>query len=242
MESLYLETNPFTIFNGEHWIWLMYGVLSTIFWIRLGRKAPTQVQKQRVALWMGLLGVVAWVYSDLVMFATGQAKSQSVIPFHLCYVLNLALPYIFWKGRIELFDWIYPIVIAGCLQALFTPDLSQGFPHYYNIRYWFVHVALVQYAFFAIFVFDFRPTFMGIFKCILAINLYALCLVPINWLLDTNFLYIRYPAKGSIMEMLGPWPQYLFALEGLMFVFFLIVYLPFGLTPKKQHAQQTIQP
>jgi hypothetical protein len=78
MESLYLETNPFTIFNGEHWIWLMYGVLSTIFWIRLGRKAPTQVQKQRVALWMGLLGVIAWVYSDLVMLPTSIVYARFV--------------------------------------------------------------------------------------------------------------------------------------------------------------------
>ena len=239
MEYLYLDNKDFSVFNTEHKIWLLYAVFSTIFWIWAGRKAPTTQQKQRVALIMGMVAVVVWVYANIVMVVTHQVKAQSVLPLHLCYFLNLLLPYMFWKSRLEWLDWAYPIIMAGCLQALFTPDLSQRFPHYYNVRYWFVHVALVQHVFYAIFVYGFRPTFKGVFKCILALNVYALCLVPINWYLDTNFLYLREPAKGSVMELLGPWPQYLLAIEGLMLVMFTIVYLPFLLI-KKQDAPTAI--
>ncbi len=227
MEYLYLDNKDFSAFNTEHKIWLTYAILSTLFWVWAGRKAPTIHQKRRVALIMGMIGVVVWVYANIVMLVTDQVKAQSVIPLHLCYFLNLLLPYMFWKNRMDWLDWAYPIIIAGCLQALITPDLSQRFPHFYNVRYWFVHVALVQHVFYAIFVYRFRPTFKGIFKCMLALNVYAICLVPVNWLLNTNFLYLREPAAGSLMTVLGPWPWYLVAIEGLMLVLFTVVYLPF---------------
>lgn len=238
MEYLYLDNKDFSAFNTEHKIWLLYAVLSTVFWIWAGRKAPTAQQKRRVALIMGLIGVVAWAYSVIVMGVTHQVKAQSVIPLHLCYFLNLFLPYMFWKNRLDWLDWAYPIIMAGCLQALFTPDLSQRFPHYYNVRYWLVHTALVQHVFYAIFVYQFRPTFRGVLKCALAINVYAICLAPVNWLLNTNFLYLREPAAGSLMTVLGPWPWYLVAIEGLMLVFFTVVYLPF-LRIKNQDAPTT---
>lgn len=227
-KACYAPATGFYAWNQEHWIWLLYGLVSTIFWITFAKRAQEHHQP-KIGLWMGLVGVISWVYSVLVMFATDQAPAQSVIPLHLCYFLNLLLPFILWKRWMHWMDWIYPIVIAGCLQALFTPDLTQPFPHYYNVRYWLVHIMLIQSVLFAIFVYGFRPTPAGIIKCIVAMNAFALFVTPFNLLLDTNFLYLREPAPGSIMEVLGPWPQYIFVLEGLMIIFFGVVYLPFGI-------------
>jgi hypothetical integral membrane protein (TIGR02206 family) len=227
MEILYAPNTDFKPWSGEHSFWLMYALLSAVCWIYIGRNA-TEHQKQRIGLWMGLVGIVAWVWSVLVMILSDQVKAQSVVPLHLCYFLNLLLPIILWKKWLHWLDWIYPIVMAGCLQALFTPDLDQTFPHYYSVRYWLVHSALVQSMLYAIFVYQFRPTVKGIFKCMIGLNVYALIVTPVNLALDTNFLYLRNPAPGSIMEWFGPWPQYLIALELLMGVLFAVVYLPFG--------------
>lgn len=231
MELLYLDNQDFRVASMEHYAWLLYTVAGALFWIRLGRRAPTEDAKRTIALYMCLTGVVFWVYASCVMIAIGNAPLQSLIPLHLCYFLNLLFPLLIWKKRIAAFDWIYPIVMAGCLQALFTPDLDQTAPHYYNLRYWFVHAGLIHTMLYVIVVFGFRPTFMGIFKCILAINVYSFMVIPINYLLNTNFLYLREPAKGSIMEALGPWPWYIIYIELLMFVFFAVVYLPFAMSP-----------
>lgn len=229
MESFYAPNTNFTAWNAEHSFWLFYGLASAAFWIYFGHKA-TEHQKRKIGLWMGMIGIAAWVWSVVVMIVSHQVKAQSVVPLHLCYFLNLLLPIILWKKWFHWLDWIYPIVMAGCLQALITPDLNQAFPHYYSVRYWLVHTALVQNLLYAIVVYQFRPTFKGIFKCMVALNLYALAVTPVNLLLDTNFLYLRTPAPGSIMEWFGPWPQYLIALEVLMLILFTVVYLPFGIT------------
>jgi hypothetical integral membrane protein (TIGR02206 family) len=230
MESLYIENNSFTPFNFEHYIWLAYGVLSTIFWIWLGRRATSDAEKRKIALYMCLVGVVAWIWCNVVMFGTGQGKAGTALPFHLCYFLNFLFPILYWTHRTHWLDWLYPIVMAGCLQAFITPDLTQSFPHYISVRYWLVHTALIQSMLYAILVYGFRPTAKGILKCFLFMNAYALFVTPINLVFDTNFLYVREPAKGSAMELMGPWPQYLIVIEGLMLVLFTVVYLPFWIT------------
>jgi hypothetical integral membrane protein (TIGR02206 family) len=230
--SWYITQNDFRAFGTEHWVWLGYAVFSTIIWIRMGRQASTDAAKRRIGLLMCLIGVAAWIWANAIMFLSDQMKYQSCLPFHLCYTLNLVLPYVVYK-RPDLMDWFYPIVMAGCVQALITPDLDDTFPHYFSVRYWLVHTALVQAPLYAIWVYGFRPTARGILKCALFVNLCGICMIPINWIFDTNFLYLREPAPRSIMEVLGPWPWYLFSLEVLLFVFFTIVYLPFG-WPKRQ--------
>jgi hypothetical integral membrane protein (TIGR02206 family) len=226
--SWYITKNDFRAFDGEHYFWLGYAVVTTLFWIWLGRRAKTDAAQQRIGFIMCVIGIFAWVWANAIMAASDQMKWQSCLPFHLCYFLNLTLPFVVYYRRLDLMDWVYPIVMAGCLQALFTPDLDDTFPHYFSVRYWLVHTALVQALFYGIAVYGFRPTARGILKCALFLNVYALCMVPINWVFGTNFLYIKEPAPHSIMESLGPWPQYLIWLEVLMFVFFVIVYIPFG--------------
>jgi hypothetical integral membrane protein (TIGR02206 family) len=198
-----------------------------MLWIMLGRKARTALQQQRIGLAMTCVGTFSWLYAEALMFGTDQAPVQSTVPLHLCYFLNFLLPVMVWLRSFKIFDIVYPIVMAGCLQALLTPDLTQAFPHYTNIRYWLVHITLVQSVLYAIFVYRFTPTPWSILKCALFLNLYALFVVPFNWWLDTNFLYLRAPARGSLMEWFGPWPWYLLHLEWLMLVLFTVVCAPF---------------
>jgi hypothetical integral membrane protein (TIGR02206 family) len=226
--SWYLTDNGFHAWMPEHLAWLGYALVSTLLWVWWGRRAATDQARRRIGLAMCLVGVAAWVWANGVMALSGQLRVQSSLPFHLCYFLNLALPVVLWRRDWERLDWVYPIVMAGCLQALFTPDLDDLFPHYFSVRYWLVHTALVQVPLYAIFVYGFRPTWQGIFKCAAFLNVYALCMIPVNWALGTNFLYLRAPAPRSIMEKMGPWPYYLLGLEVLMFVLFALVYLPFA--------------
>lgn len=227
LTDLYVSNNTFLAWNTEHLAWLSYAILSTLFWIGWGRKAHTQSKKQQIGLLMMLVGFSAWLYAQGWMFGTDQAPYQSVVPLHLCYFFNLLLPLMVWRKWYPVFDVVYPIVMAGCLQALLTPDLTEGFPHYTNLRYWMVHIALVQSVLYCIFVYNFRPTWKSIFKCILFMNLYALFVCPFNFWLDTNFLYLRRPAPGSMLESMGEWPWYLINAEWLMLVLFTIVCLPF---------------
>lgn len=226
--ALYQPNQDFLVWSSQHWGWLIYAAASTFFWIFWAKRARTEAEQQQIGWWMACIGLLGWAYSEVMMVAFGQFDLSSGLPLHLCYFLNFVLPIMVRSRSFEWFDWTYPIVMAGCLQALLTPDLKSGFPNFFNFKYWLVHIGLVQCALFCIFVYGFRPTFRGIFKCLFALNIYAAVVSVFNFLLDTNFLYLRQKPPNTILDNLGDGVWYILGLELMALVLFFLVWLPFG--------------
>ena len=233
MEVLYAPDMSFTPQSTQHGYWLLYAVISTIFWLYLGKVAKTPEEEQKIGWYMGSIGLLSWVYSEVMMLTFNPWETMSGLPLHLCYFLNFVLPLMVKRRSFEVFDWVYPIVMAGCLQALLTPDLKSSFPNHFSIKYWLVHIGLVQCALYAIVVYGFRPTFKGIFKCLLGFNIYAAIVWCFNRVLDTNFMYLREKPPGTILDSLGEYPYYIFGTELLALALFFVVWLPFGVRKNK---------
>ncbi len=230
IESVYIPNAEFAIWSVQHLMWLLFAGVSTGFWVYLGRKAKTEQAQNRIGMYMTLLGVGAWILAEILMPLHGQWETQSGWPLHLCYFLHFVMPLMLLWRSYAIFDVVYPILMAGCFQALLTPDLMSGFPHFHNLRYFLVHIALVQSGLYAIFVFRFRPTFRGIFKCLLFINVYAVIVSGFNWILNTNFMYLRAKPPGTVLDLFGEWPSYLLGAEFLALTLFFIAWLPFSRT------------
>lgn len=87
-------------------------------------------------------------------------------------------------------------------------------------------VLMVLYA---VFAFGFRPTLRSVGIVVLFLGIYTLAMAGVNLLLDSNYLFLcRKPEGASIMDFLGPWPIYVFALIGIAIVACFVCYLPFA--------------
>jgi uncharacterized membrane protein YwaF len=63
---------------------------------------------------------------------------------------------------------------------------------------------------------------------------YATVIAPLNWLLGTNFLYLRHkPYGASLIDYLGPWPWYIASLALIAIVSFVVWWLPFGVLERR---------
>jgi hypothetical integral membrane protein (TIGR02206 family) len=223
--AFFEDNKNFEVWNAEHFIWLGLGVISWIFWINLGKKQADLQGQIRVAKWMTALPILCWFYFLIVILLNKSWNWSNVIPFHLCYFLNLLMPLVVVARKKWLFDGIYFWVMAGCLQALLTPDLETAFPGYFSIKYWPVHLALIGSVLYAIFVYKWKPKYVGIYWALIGGNLFVGFLTIFNKWLGTNFMYTELPAKGSILEKLGE--HYLLASQPLALLLFHVVYLPF---------------
>jgi hypothetical integral membrane protein (TIGR02206 family) len=125
-------------------------------------------------------------------------------------------------------------IIAGTSQGVITPDIAEGFPSFDYFRYWTVHLGLLTIIFYATFVLKMRPKFKSVLKSFVALQAYALIMMGVNYVLNSNYSYLnRKPEVASVLDYLGEWPFYLLAMEALMLPYFLLIYLPFYLSNKR---------
>lgn len=161
------------------------------------------------------------------------------LPLHLCNIVSLLLPlFAFYRKQ-----WIYEIllfwILAGTSQAMITPDLINGFPHYHFLKYWIVHAGLVIFILYATFVFGMRPTVKSIFKSFVALQGYFLLMLLVNKGLGSNYFFISHkPEQGSLLDYFGDWPYYILVSELILFPYFFLIYLPFHLARKRVISQK----
>lgn len=79
-----------------------------------------------------------------------------------------------------------------------------------------------------------RMTFRGSFIAFGAVQIYALCAIPANYMLGANYGFLNAkPAHASLFDVLGAYPYYLGSLEIVAIVLFLVCSLPFYILKSK---------
>lgn len=219
----------FVNYSAEHFGWLLAAAASMAFWIYLGRRVGSDRAQRQVGLAMSLIPIAVWATANIHMLnGAAPVRLDLVLPFQVCYFLNLLMPVMLWRRSYPIFEVAYFMVMAGCIQALLTPDFPQSFPNLMNIRYFFIHIGLAQSILFAIFVYDFQPTWAGLRKSLLWANAYLVFAACLNLALDTNFMYLcRKPPTATLLDLFGEWPWYILGGELLALVLFAVVMLPF---------------
>ena len=227
-----MDTEPgFVNYSAEHFWWLLAAAASMTCWIYLGRQVVSENAKRRIGLAMSLIPVFVWMSANIRMLSgVAPVRLDLVLPFQVCYFLNLLMPVMLWRRSYAIFEVAYFMVMAGCIQALLTPDIPQSFPDLMNIRYFFIHIGLAQSILYAILVYGFQPTWTGLGKSLLWANIYLVFAAFLNLALDTNFMYLcRKPPTATLLDLFGEWPWYILGGELLALVLFTVVMAPFSI-------------
>lgn len=226
------------MFGIQHLLAMFFFASLGYILIVIAKKWSFEVQVKVSVVISYLLSFTLITWTLLKIYLNGFNVKED-LPLHLCNVVSILLP-IFAITRKK---WMYEILIfwilAGTTQAIITPDLINGFPHYHFIKYWIVHCGLVIFILYMTLVFSMRPTLRSIFKSFLALQVYFLLMWCVNWIFDSNYFFItEKPEHGSLLDYLGDWPYYILVAELILFPYFFLIYLPFHLTRKKVISQK----
>ena len=169
---------------------------------------------------------------------------QRMLPLHLCSALVWLSVVMLYTNSKRIYEYVYFLGIAGAAQALLTPEAAQyGFPHYRWCQTFLSHAILVTAPMYMTVVEGFRPDWRSYFRTILATNVYMLFVGLVNWLVGGNYLYIaRKPDIPTLLDLLGPWPVYILAMEAIGLTLCLLLYLPFAfkdrMSENRLHQQE----
>ena len=231
-----IAENTFEMFSRAHWeaIVALFFVIVLLYFSK--KKWSFQPQKLRriERIFAGSLLIMDVLYY-IWLFQAGRWNVSNSMPLELCSISLAMTIILLWTGNKHVYDFVFYAGIGGALQAVATPVLDMGFPHFRYFHFFYTHIGIVITALYFTWVKGYRPTFKGIIKTMVALNVLLPIVFAINVFLQGNYMFLRMkPANGSILDFLGPYPWYILSLEVVAFSTFVVLWLVFR--KKEEHA------
>ena len=240
-----MPTSEFQFLGVPHIVVLALTIALPIALSVLVRKVDSPVMTNAICYLLGAILIVneigVWVYR-MATVQSFRIFVQSHLPLHICGVALFIVVLVLLRRNQTLYEIGYFWGIVGTLNAVLTPQLEVGFPHYRFIQYFIVHGGIVVSVLFATWGLRMRPTFKGLLRSFLLANFYMVVIAVVNLFLKSNYMFICEPPDTKSPFFFAPWPWYIPILDGVAFVLFFLVYSPFligdwlrSLSPKNNH-------
>lgn len=220
---------PFQPYSSEHLMAIACGALVTAGLLLAGKRGGAA---RRLATAVLAFSNLAAYPLNLAAWLThgGNPPLENILPLHLCDIAAITAGFALLTKRPAFCALTYFWGLAATAQALLTPALGVGFPNWPFITFFIQHFAIVGAALYLPIVDGWRPRRplwsdpLRVYGWSVA---YLVFVFMVNRLLETNFGFAsRPPDNPSLIDHLGPWPWYLFSMQGIALALFLLLALP----------------
>ena len=219
----------------EHLLPICIAIIGCTWFIK---HAKTKLEIKQQKKWIHFFAIfVSLTVAVFHLYKIGQGgyDISTDLPLYLCSLLALIIPVFTYYRKYWMFEILVFWIIAGTTQGVITPDIAEGFPVFDYFRYWIVHLGLLIIIFYFIFVFNMKPKLKSVFKSFLALQVYLVLMIGLNYLLKANYSYLnKKPESASVLDYLGDWPYYILVIQGVVIPLFLLIYLPFYVSERRR--------
>jgi hypothetical integral membrane protein (TIGR02206 family) len=232
--AIFSDNFTFSIGSNEHLFVVLLFAIGGFFLIYFSKNYLNKQLQERVGILFAYTLSATVIIWSLTKIYLGTFNIQTDLPLNLCNLVALAAPILTVTKKKIYFELFFFWVMAGTLQAVFTPSLEHSFPHYDYFKYWHVHAGLVIFILYITVIYNYRPTFKSVLRSFYGIQIYLVLMLFINYYLGSNYFFLNAkPNSGSLLDYFGDWPNYIFVAELIMIPFFSLFYLPFYFARKK---------
>jgi hypothetical integral membrane protein (TIGR02206 family) len=201
-----------------------------LVWI--GRR-QTESQARRLGRILGL--VTAVIYASVLIYTMIPPSVDRSVPLRLTDLATVAAAYALWSQR----HWAYALTYYWGLvlstQALISPVLkSPDFPHYEFLAFWAIHLLVVWAAIYLTWGRGMRPTWRSFRFVVVVTAVWAAVTFTFNRVAGTDYGFLNgKPATASLLDVLGPWPVYIFTAATLIVIVWALMTWPWELTRRR---------
>ncbi|AOV07724.1 TIGR02206 family membrane protein [Sporosarcina ureilytica] len=221
--------STFIMFSSSHVIAIITIIFSVLLVLLFSKRGAINRQHEQWFQRIFALSLLAteWLYYVWMTITANWNVSHS-LPLELCSISLYVAIVLLWTNHRKLYPFVFFAGVGGALQAIVTPDLELGFPHFRFFHFFYTHGGIILTAFFFTWIKGHRPTLKGIIQTIIAINAIAVLVYLINIIVNGNYMFLKIkPKNGSLLDYLGSYPWYLLSLEGIALITFLLMWLLF---------------
>ncbi len=219
-----------SILSPEYFVPLGLLVVATVLLCVAARRAPGPWIRA-VAPIIAFTIVVAELSWQPYVLANHSWSVATSLPVQLCDVGGfVAAAALLWR-HLVLVEVAYFWGLGGTLQAVLTPDLQDHhFPSFPYVQFYVTHDLVILAALFLVVGLGLLPRPGAVRRIYLLTLGFAVVVGLIDLVTGGNYMYLRVPAPGSLLEVMGPWPWYIATGAVLTLVVLVILDAPFRLS------------
>ena len=151
------------------------------------------------------------------------------LPLHLCSINSLICSFIlFIPKNKNLYEFIFYTGVIGGTVAITTPQLVDydGSLTQYLI-YYLSHGLIILIPLYIFYYLNFELQKLSWLRAWVVMNILMALLIPFNYYLKSNYMYVNKPPKVDNPLIIGEWPVYLINLEVIILLLFVVTYFIF---------------
>ena len=231
-----MEENPIPIyvieFMTDEWkTWTLFSLIFSSVPLIVARFLNRK-QKIQVTYLIGVIMILDFITENGGYIMSGTWDVQYNLPIQLCGISSLiccVLPFV--KKKDKLFQFVYYTGVIGGIMAILTPQMNyfDGSLRYY-LNYYVSHSLIIVLPIFMFLHLDLKLPRFSWFKIWIHLNILMAIIMPINFLLDSNYMYVNAAPEVSNPLVIGEWPYYLLIWEPLVMI---IAYLIYAISRRK---------
>ena len=183
-------------------------------------------QNIKIAKSLSCILLISTLFSHIGNIISDQWTIREHLPLHLCSINSLiCISVLFLKNNQSLFEFSFFGGIIGGIVAILTPQINDydGSLLEYLV-YYFSHSLIILIPLYLFFYLSFELKKFSWLKTILLLNILMVIIMPLNYFIKSNYMYLNYPPKVDNPLIIGEWPFYLIYFELFILILFLSIY------------------
>ena len=192
-------------------------------------------QKYLLVKTVSLVTFFFTITNHVIDLNNGNWEIQEDLPLHLCSVSNLIVCFIFFIPKNQkLFEFLFYCGFWGGLMAILTAQINDYDGSYFKyIQYYQSHGTIIMIPLFMLLHLDYKLSKFSWLKVLITLNIIMLIIMPLNFLIGSNYMYLSEAPNIKNPLVFGEWPFYILNWEFFILVLFFITFKFFQLIKRK---------
>lgn len=210
--------------------WIVANSISILYLISclLIGKSLSKKNVEIFAKYFTYVFIIVYIIYHINHIIDGTWSLNKRLPFHLCGFSSVITCFILFIDKKQYwFEFLFYAGVLGGLNALFTPliDNYTG-TNFFYIEYFYSHTSIIILPLYMYYFMDMKLTKYSWLRCFLIINVLLVFIMPIDFLIDANYMYLKEPPAVDHPLVSGEWPYYLVNLEfAILFLLYFTYHL-----------------
>ena len=179
---------------------------------------------------ISIITLIITVSNHIIDINNGNWDIYENLPLHLCSISNLIVCFIlFIPKNQKLFEFLFYCGFWGGLMAILTAQINDYDGSLFKyLQYYTSHGTIIFMPLYMFYHLNYKLSKLSWLKLLLILNICMAIIIPINFKIGSNYMYLAEAPNIKNPLVYGDWPFYIINWEFIILILFYITYVIFS--------------